>query len=293
MRVNGVEVEDTFAEAFDVKVSRILITAYDYELAFLSAREATGFATSIIMCPAEAGIDVPARREETPDGRVGVYIMICHPDESKLEKQVLARISQCVLPLPTTAVFNGIESDKTFRVGGKIRYFGDGFEEEVEVGGRRCWKIPVMEGEFIIEDSIGYTEGVAGGNIIIMGESMFSALMAAKAAVDAISRVEGAITPFPIVGAGSKVGSRRYKFLKASTNERFCPTLSDVVETELPENVKGVYEIVVNGLNLDVVRRAMREAILSAAKVPGVVKITSANFEGKLGRYKIWLPELI
>ncbi len=287
-----VKLDDTFAEAFDIKISRILITAFDYELAFSCAKEATGFATSIIMCPAEAGIDKAAKPDETPDGRAGVYIMICHPSEEKLEKQLLARVGQCILPAPTTAVFNGLpNAEKKFRIGYKIKFFGDGFEEEVEINGRKCWKIPIMEGEFIIEDSLGYTDGIAGGNFIIMAESQASALMAAKAAVDAISNVEGVITPFPIVASGSKVGSR-YKFLKASTNERFCPTLRNKVESELPSNVKGVYEIVINGISLDAVKEAMRVGILAAMKIPGVVKITAANFEGKLGRYKIWLNEL-
>ena len=293
MKIDGVVIEDTFAEAFDIKISRVLITAHDYEWALASAREATGFATSIIMCPAEAGIDKLAKQDETPDGRAGVFIMICHPDESKLEKQLLARIGQCILPAPTTAVFNGLpDAEKFFRIGYKIKFFGDGFEEEIVVNGRRCWKIPIMEGDFIIEDSIGYTNGIAGGNIIIMAETQASALMAAKAAIDAVSNIEGVITPFPIVASGSKVGSNKYKFLKASTNEKFCPSLVDKVDTVLPPNVRGVYEIVINGICLDVVKDAMKAAILSAIKIPGVVKITSANFEGKLGKHKIWLNEL-
>ncbi len=285
-------IEDTFAEAFDIKVSRILITAFDYHTAYECAKETTGFATSIIMCPAEAGVDRLAKPDETPDGRVGVYAMICHPDEEKLEKQLLARIGQCVLPYPTTSAFNGLpDAEKKLRVGYKIKFFGDGFEEEVVVGGRRCWKIPAMEGEFIVEDSFGVVDGIAGGNFVIMAETQASAFIAAKAAVDAISSVDGVITPFPIVASGSKVGSR-YKFLKASTNERFCPTLRDRVDSELPEGVKGVYEIVVNGVSLEAVKKAMRLGISVAEKVPGVVKITAVNFEGKLGRHKIWLNDL-
>ncbi len=284
--------EDTFAEAFDVKVSRLLITAFDYDLAVECARELTGFATSIIMCPAEAGIDVMAKPEETPDGRVGVYALICHPNEEKLEKQLLARIGQCVLPFPTTSAFDGLpNAERRLRVGYKIKFFGDGYEEEVEVNGRRCWKIPIMEGDFIVEDSFGCVDGIAGGNFVIMAETQASALIAAKAAVDAISNVEGAITPFPIVASGSKVGSR-YSFLKASTNEKFCPSLKERVDSELPENVKGVYEIVINGVSLEAVKKAMRLGIMAAMKVPGVVKITAVNFEGKLGRHKIWLNEL-
>ncbi|HIP63324.1 MAG TPA: formylmethanofuran--tetrahydromethanopterin N-formyltransferase [Archaeoglobus profundus] len=295
MIINGVEIEDTFAELFDIKIARILITALDYEWALIAAREAVGFGTSVIMCPAEAGIEKLASPEETPDGRAGVYIMICHPNEKNLEKQLIARIGQCVLTAPTTAVFDGFpESEKKFDVGNKIRYFGDGFEKQVEVGGRKCWSIPIMEGEFIIENDIGYINGLAGGNIIIMGENQTSALMAAKAAVDAISNVEGVITPFPggIVASGSKVGSKKYKFLVASTNEKFCPSLRDVVDTNIPSNVKSVYEIVINGISIEHIKKAMRIGILAATKVPGVIKITAANFEGKLGKHKINLLDL-
>ena len=295
MNVNGVEVEDTFAEVFDIKIARVLITAFSYDWALIAAREATGFATSVIMCPAEAGIERTAKPEETPDGRAGVYVMICHPNEKTLEKQLIARIGQCVLTAPTTAVFNGFpDSDKRFDIGNKIRLFGDGFEKRIEVAGRKCWAIPIMEGDFIIENDIGYVDGIAGGNFIVMGETQASALMAAKSAVDAISNVEGVITPFPagIVASGSKVGANKYRFLKASTNEKFCPSLRDVVESEIPKNVKGVYEVVINGVSLEAVKKAMRVGILSATKVPGVVKITAANFEGKLGRYRINLADL-
>jgi len=295
MIINGVEIEDTFAELFDIKIARILITALDCDWALIAAREAVGFGTSVIMCPAEAGIEKLASPEETPDGRAGVYIMICHPNEKNLEKQLIARIGQCILTAPTTAVFDGFpESEKKFDVGNKIRYFGDGFEKQVEVGGRKCWSIPIMEGEFIIENDIGYINGLAGGNIIIMGENQTSALMAAKAAVDAISNVEGVITPFPggIVASGSKVGSKKYKFLVASTNEKFCPSLRDVVDTNIPSNVKSVYEIVINGISIEHIKKAMRIGILAATKVPGVVKITAANFEGKLGKHKIDLSDL-
>ncbi|HIP58674.1 MAG TPA: formylmethanofuran--tetrahydromethanopterin N-formyltransferase [Archaeoglobus profundus] len=295
MIINGVEIEDTFAELFDIKIARVLITALDYDWALVAAREAVGFGTSIIMCPAEAGIEKLASPEETPDGRAGVYIMICHPNEKSLEKQLIARIGQCILTAPTTAVFDGFpESDKKFDVGNKIRYFGDGFEKQVDIGGRKCWSIPIMEGEFVIENNIGYINGLAGGNIIVMGENQTSALMAAKAAVDAISNIEGVITPFPggIVASGSKVGSRKYKFLIASTNEKFCPSLQDLVDTKIPRNVKSVYEIVINGISIEHIRKAMKIGILAATKVPGVVKITAANFDGKLGKHKIDLVDL-
>jgi len=296
MKVNGVEIEDTFAEAFGIKIARVLITAYDYEWAMVAATEATGFGTSVIMCPAEAGIEKKALPNETPDGRPGVYIQICHMSEKGLEQQLLARIGQCVLTAPTAAAFNGLpDADNKFDTGNKLRYFGDGYERQFELNGRKVWAIPMMQGEFIVENDIGYVDGVAGGNFIIMAENQPSALAAAKAAVQAMDDVEGVITPFPggVVASGSKVGANKYKFLKASTNEKFAPTLRNVVEdSQIPEGVKAVYEIVINGLTIEAVKEATRVGILAATKIPGVVKISAANFDGKLGKYKINLNEL-
>ncbi len=296
MKVNNVEVEETFAEAFDIKIARVLITAYDYYWALIAATEATGFGTSVIMCPAEAGIEIKAKPSETPDGRPGYYIQICHMSKKGLEEQLLARIGQCVLTAPTTAAFNGLpDAEEKFDTGGKLRYFGDGYEREVEIGGRKCWAVPMMEGEFIIEHEIGYTSGIAGGNFFILAETQGSALAAAKAAVDAIADVEGVITPFPggIVASGSKVGANKYKFLRASTNEKFCPSIRDKVEgTQIPEGVKAVYEIVINGLTVDAIKEAMRVGILAATRIPGVVKITAGNYGGKLGKHLIYLNEL-
>jgi len=296
MKVNGVEVEETFAEAFDIKVARVLITAYDYDWAYVAANEATGFGTSVIMCPAEAGIEKKALPSETPDGRPGYYIQICHMSKKGLEEQLLARIGQCVLTAPTTAAFNGLpDAEEKFDTGFKLKFFGDGYEREIEVGGRKCWAVPMMEGEFIIENEIGYTNGIAGGNFFIMAETQPSALAAAKAAVQAIADVEGVITPFPggIVASGSKVGANKYKFLKASTNEKFAPSIRDKVpDTQIPEGVKAVYEIVINGLNVDAVKEATKVGILAATKIPGVVKITAGNYGGKLGKHLIYLNEL-
>ncbi|MCC6027371.1 MAG: formylmethanofuran--tetrahydromethanopterin N-formyltransferase [Archaeoglobi archaeon] len=296
MKVNGVEVEETFAEAFDIKIARVLITAYDYYWAWVAANEATGFGTSVIMCPAEAGIEKKALPSETPDGRPGYYIQICHMSKKGLEEQLLARIGQCVLTAPTTAAFNGLpDVQDKFDTGFKLKFFGDGYEREVEVAGRKCYAIPMMQGEFIVESHFGYVSGIAGGNFFILGENQPAALAAAKAAVDAIADVEGVITPFPggIVASGSKVGANKYKFLKASTNEKFCPTLRDKVEgSQIPPGVKAVYEIVINGLNVEYVKKAMKVGILAATKIPGVVKITAGNYGGKLGKHLIYLKDL-
>lgn len=290
-----VEIEDTFAEAFPAYYSRILVTASIERWALIAAESTVGFGTSLIMCPSEAGIEGTVSPNETPDGRPGIIIQIWHPEKEKLEEQMLKRISQCAMTCPTTAVFNALESEIKTNTGYKIRFFGDGFEEKGQVKGRVVWKIPVMEGEFIIEESFGISEGIAGGNLVILGESQESALKAAEVAIERAHEVEGVIMSFPggVCRCGSKVGAEKYTFLRASTNHLFCPTLREKVpNSAVPTDVKSVYEIVFNGMSLDVVKKAMKLGIDVASKVEGVKKITAVNFGGKLGPYKIFLREL-
>ena len=297
MELNGVEIEDTFAEAFPIKIARVLITGATKKWALVAANEATGFGTSVIMCPAEAGVEKVVSGDETPDGRPGAYIQICTFGYKGLEVQLLSRLGQCVLTAPTAAMFNGLpDAEKQFDTGFKLKFFGDGFESEAEIGGRKSYRIPMMEGDFITEHSIGAQEGIAGGNFFILADNQMAALAAAENAVDAISKVEGVITPFPggIVASGSKVGSINYaKFMKATTNEKFSPSLkSKVDDTNVPADVNGIYEIVINGLNEDVIKKAMKAGIEEAVTVPGVKKISAGNFGGSLGPYKFNLKDL-
>lgn len=262
----------------------------------MAATEATGFATSVIMCPAEAGIEKLASPSETPDGRPGVYIQICNFNYEALEKQLIDRIGQCVLTAPTTAVFNGLpEAEKQFNTGAKLKFFGDGMESVTEIAGRKMHKIPIMGGDYLNEENIGAVAGIAGGNFFIFGDSQMSALTAAEVAVDAILELEGTITPFPggVVSSGSKSGANKYKFLKATANERFCPTIKDKVEnTEIPADVNAVYEIVINGLDEESIKTAMKAGIKAAVTVPGIKKISAGNYGGKLGKYQFKLHEL-
>lgn len=293
MELEGVEVEDTFAEAFPIKVARVLITAVNERWAMEAARETTGFGTSVIGCPAEAGIDKLLTQEETPDGRPGVAVMICHFKKDGIKEQLLGRLGQCVFTAPTTAMFNGLDAEEKLPI--KLHFFGDGYEYEKEVGGRKVWGIPMMEGDFICEEEYGVQAGVAGGNFFILAKDQMSALTAAENAVAAIRQVEGTITPFTggVVASGSKVGSK-YKFMHASTNEKFCPTLRDKVEgSQIPEGVNGVYEIVINGVSEEAVKNAMRIGIKAAVKVPDMVKISAGNFEGKLGKYQFQLKDVL
>ena len=296
-QLNGVEIEDTFAEMFPMWVGRVLITAENEKWALTAANVATGFASSIIMSPAEAGVEGLVSPEETPDGRIGALIQIYHRTRAALKNQMVLRIGQCIMTCPTTAAFDGLpEAKRKLKVGRSIRLFGDGFQRKDMVGDRKVWKIPVMEGVFIVEDTFGAAQAIAGGNFLILAENRSAGLKAAEEAVNAIkNNVRGVILPFPggVCRAGSKAGSLKYK-LKASTNHPYCPVIRKLIpESKVPENVKSVYEIVINGLNLDVVKQAMAEGIKAAVKVPGVVKISAGNYGGRLGPYKAYLKEVL
>ncbi len=297
MELNGVEIEDTFAEAFPIKIARVLITGATKKWALVAAQEAKGFGTSVIGCPAEAGIERLVNGDETPDGRPGVYMQICTFGYKNLEQQLLQRLGQCVLTAPTAAMWNGLpDAEKQFDMGYKLKFFGDGYESETNIGGRKAYKIPMMQGDFIAEHNIGAQEGIAGGNFFILADNQMTALTAAENAVDAISGMEGTITPFPggIVGSGTKTGANKYKFLKATTNEKFCPTLKDSVEgSNVPADVNGIYEIVINGLNESVITESMKAGIRAAVRVPGVKKISAGNYGGSLGPFKFHLKDMI
>ncbi len=293
MEINGVTIDNTYAEAFPTWVCRVIITAVTEEWAYKAALEATGFATSAIGCPCEAGIEGMLTGDETPDGRPGCAVLFC-ASKKKVKEQVLERVAECVLTAPTTAVFDGLP-DAEERIPVKLHFFGDGYEYQKEVGGRKCWVIPIMEGEYIGEEDFGIVKGVAGGNFFVMGENQMAALMGAQAAVDAIGGVCGVITSFPggIVASGSKVGSNKYKFMPASTNEKYCPTLREkVADSKIPAGVTAAYEIVIDGIDEESVADAMAEGIRAAVMVPGVKFISAGNFGGNLGPFKIDLHSL-
>ncbi|MDD1761978.1 MAG: formylmethanofuran--tetrahydromethanopterin N-formyltransferase [Methanothrix sp.] len=288
MEINGIAIDDTFAEGFPIKMARVLITAVTERWAIEAAREATGFGTSVIGCPAEAGIESIVSGEETPDGRPGVNILICNMGYKNLENSLLFRVGQCVLTAPTTSAFSGMpKAEKQFDTGRKLKFFGDGFEKQAEMYGKSVWTIPRMSGDFIVEQSFGAVDGIAGGNFLILAQNQSAGLMAAEAAVDAIGKVKGTITPFPggVVASGSKVGSK-YKFLKASTNTAFCTSLREDGVCTLSEDISSVFEIVINGVDKEAISAAMKAGINAACRVPGVLKISAANYDGKLGTHQ-------
>ena len=252
----------------------------------------TGFATSVIGCKCEAGIERFLAPEETPDRRPGVSILLFAMDKASVGKRLLERIGQCIMTCPTTACFNGLDGEETVQVGSQLRYFGDGFQGSKKLADRRFWRIPVMDGEFTVEESFAVQKAVGGGNIIILGTNEKKTLSAAGAAVRAMETIKDIILPFPngVVRSGSKVGSR-YKTLPASTNDAYCPTLKAVTDSSLPADVNCGLEIVIDGLTEDAVRQAMAAGIQAAAK-PGIRQITAGNYGGNLGQYKINLHDL-
>ncbi|MEJ7592989.1 MAG: formylmethanofuran--tetrahydromethanopterin N-formyltransferase [Planctomycetaceae bacterium] len=297
LQLNGVEIFDTFAEAFPIKAARLIITADNARWATTAATVMCGNATSVIACDVEAAIERAVAEEETPDGRPGVSVLVFGFSTDALGKALQSRVGQCVLTCPTTACYNGISDcpkEKQIRVGGGIRYFGDGFQIAKKFDNRRYWRIPTMDGEFVCEDYFGTVTGVAGGNLLICGTNAAAALAAAEAAVTAIGTGVDVALPFPggIVRSGSKVGSR-YPKLKASTNDAYCPTLRGLTKTELPANCHAVYEIVIDGLSFDAVQSAMKRGLHAAAASPNVIRITAGNYGGKLGKHHFHLRDLV
>jgi formylmethanofuran--tetrahydromethanopterin N-formyltransferase len=295
LAINNILIEDTFAEAFPMTAARVIVTAETPEWARTAGTIVTGYASSVIGCDAEAGIERLLPNSETPDGRPGIGLLFFAFNRDALQKAVVNRVGQCILTCPTTACYNGLPlvKEKTIRVGGNLRFFGDGYQFSKKLEGRRFWRLPVMDGEFICEDLFGTTKGVAGGNFLILGENQAAALAAAETAVAAIRQVPGVILPFPggIVRSGSKVGSR-YKKLRASTNDPFCPTLRGLVNSALPDGANAVYEIVIDGLDLPTVEEATRAGV-RAACLPGVVRISAGNYGGNLGPYHLHLHKLL
>ena len=295
MKINGVAIEDTFAEAFTMRVARLLITGRTLGWAREAAVKLTGFATSVIGCKCEAGIERELRDDETPDGRPGVSVLFLTMDKASLPEQLIVRVGQTVLTCPTTACFDGLpEAPDRLPVGKALRVFGDGFQASKVIGGKRYWRLPVMEGEFLIEETCGMLKGVGGGNFLILARDADAALAAAEAAVAAMSGLPGVILPFPggVVRSGSKVGSRRYKNLIATTNDAFAPTLKAVTQSQLPEVVNSVLEIVLDGTDGPSIEAAMRAGIRAACR-PGVQTITAGNYGGRLGPHHFYLRKIL
>jgi formylmethanofuran--tetrahydromethanopterin N-formyltransferase len=298
LTVKGVRIDDTFAEAFGMRATAVVITADSARWARQAALTMTGFATSVIGCGCEAGIDRALAAKETPDGRPGVRVLLFAVSTSELQKQLQARVAQCVLTSPGSACYAGLDGEEKLRLGDALRYFGDGWQISKRLGARRYWRLPVMDGEFVCEAATGLTkQAVGGGNLLIMGRTARATQAAAEAAAAAIAAVPDVIAPFPggIVRSGSKVGSK-YKGVVASTNDAYCPTLRGAVKTALDDDVGAVLEIVIDGLTSAAVAAAMRAGLAAIVRLGpkrGAVRVGAGNYGGKLGPHHYHLRDLL
>jgi formylmethanofuran--tetrahydromethanopterin N-formyltransferase len=294
LKIGPTTIEDTFAEAFGMKYSRLIITAHDTHWLDAALREFTGFGSSVIACDLEVGREIWLPPTATPDGRPGAAVLCFGFSQDALAKAVPVRTGQCLMTCPSAAVYDGLpDTDRRIPLGKQLRFFGDGFQKSKQVAGDRYWRIPVMDGEFLVQEQVGVASGVAGGNIILQARSLPVALQAARRTISVLDDLEGIITPFPggVARSGSKVGSR-YKNLKASTSEAFCPTLRGRVDTKLHDGVNAALEIVVDGISPEAVAGALSVA-LQAAAGEGVLAISAGNYGGRLGKYHFSLHELL
>jgi formylmethanofuran--tetrahydromethanopterin N-formyltransferase len=298
LTLQGIAVDDTFAEAFGMAATAIVVTAASPRWAAIAAASFTGFATSVIGCGVEAGMDRTLEPKDTPDGRPGIRILLFGFDRDGLARQLARRVGQCILTSPSSACYAGAPGPKRLKMGASARFFGDGFEVAKRLGGRRLWRVPVMDGEFICEHDTGLVEGaVGGGNLILIGRDETGLLAVAEAAAAAAGAVDGAILPFPggVVRSGSKVGGRT-KGMMASTNEAYCPTLKGRPGSALAPEARAVLEIVIDGLTAEAVAASMRAALHAAASVGapnGLLRVTAGNYGGKLGRFHFHLKDLL
>jgi formylmethanofuran--tetrahydromethanopterin N-formyltransferase len=301
LELNGVEIEDTFCEAFGAVFTRILVTAMSEKWAKIAANVATGYGTSTIHCDSEAGIDLLVPPDQTPDKRPGAILMFFKTKKEQMDSVLLNRVGQCILTCPTTACFDALEDsldpEKNFEIktGYKLKFFGDKFEEKEEKYPFESWRIPVMDGEFLVQSIFKVGKGVAGGNFLIIAENQKAGLASAEAAIEAIKGIKNVIAPFPggIARSGSKVGSK-YSFLNASTNDPLCPTLRSKIEnSQLKEGDNCVYEVILDGATEDSIKEAMKIGIHAAVKVEGVKRISAGNYGGKLGKFQYRLFDVI
>ncbi len=294
---NGVKIDDTFAEAFPMKVVRVIITAENHKWALNSAVSMTGFATSVIACGCEASIESILDPHLTPDNRPGVSVLLFSISGTELAKQLENRVGQCVLTCPTTSIFNGFQDGEPINLSKNLRFFGDGWQISKVIDNRRFWRVPTMDGEFLGEESTRLKKGVGGGNLLILARDTRSALKVAEVGVASIKNIPNVITPFPggVVRSGSKVGSK-YKSLTASTNEKFCPSLRNIIQgSQLSSEITSVMEIVIDGVNERDVFTAMKEsmkAMLDLGSSSGLIRISAGNYGGKLGQYHFHLEKI-
>tara|TARA_X000000950_G_scaffold118865_2_gene149014 strand:- start:22091 stop:22987 length:897 start_codon:yes stop_codon:yes gene_type:complete len=297
MKINNIEIWDTFAEAFPMKCSRLIVTAQNLYWAKQAAESFCGFATSVIACGCEIGIEKILSKDKTPDNRPGISILIFSVSSKELEKQILNRAGQCVMTSPTSALFSGNKGEIKIKLGNALRYFGDGYQISKMINEKRYWRVPVMDGEFLCEEFAYQMQGIGGGNFLILADTVKNALKAAEEAVKAMKKIKNTILPFPggVVRSGSKVGSK-YKSLIASTNFEYCPSIKSIVNSKLGKDIGAVLEIVIDGLTENDISNSIKagiNAILKMGPNTGIKVISAGNYGGKLGPYHFHIRKII
>jgi formylmethanofuran--tetrahydromethanopterin N-formyltransferase len=296
MKINGLEIEDTFAEAFEGLFCRLIVTAEGKRRLKKAVYSATAL-PSTVFGEAEGGVEGWLGKEKTPDGRDGAIIQIwvnyTKDGAGVLEHELSKRIRQGILVVPTTRVFNALESETQIDVMDTVGHCGDGYETTERRFDREMINIPIMMGDFLIERFLGFSKGIMGGNIWIYCDSVISGVEAGDTAVEAVAKVSEAITPFGTCSAGSKVETN-FPEIGPTTNHPYCPTLRGrIIDSKLPPHVESIPEVVINGTSMDVVKKAMKESIYAIKDIKGVIGISAGNFGSKLGKHKIFLRDLI
>ncbi|MEM2093968.1 MAG: formylmethanofuran--tetrahydromethanopterin N-formyltransferase [Candidatus Bathyarchaeia archaeon] len=293
------KIDDTFAEAFDGIFTRVIVTAKDRKRMQKAAYGSTAL-PSVVIGRVEGGVERFLKQYETPDGRVGAILQFwgaynqSHAKQSVdlFYRELSYRIRQGILVVPTTALYNSLETGEKLDLMSGVGHCGDGYESEEDYLGRRMIRIPLMMGDFLIERYIGRGFGIAGGNIWLFCKDEDAALKAGEKAIKAISKVHGVITPFDICSAGSKPETK-FPEIGPTTNHYYCPSLrKKIADSKVPENVNSIPEIVINGISLDAVKKAMGAAIHAVKNMPEVIKISAGNYGGKLGNHRIYLRDL-
>jgi formylmethanofuran--tetrahydromethanopterin N-formyltransferase len=295
-------IEDTFIEAFMGIYCRVIVTADDKETLRKATEDSTA-TPSVVIGRTEGGVERYLTPNETPDNREGAILQFwgeINPKKSfeeslgKFEKELSFRIRQDILVKPFTAVFDALQKpegklDMMERVG----HCGDGYEWEENLYGRNLIVVPLMVPDFVIERYLGYARGVMGGNFWVMCATKKALKEAGKKALDAIHQVKGVVTTFDICSAGSKPETH-FPLIGPTTNHLFCPSLKARLgkESKVPDGVGYIAEIVYNGVSVEALNEATKSGIDAARNVEGVVLISSGNYGGKLGQYKIRLREL-
>lgn len=311
-------IENTYFESFDGIYIRVIITAEDKKTLYRAAYDSTSTPGAVIG-RVEGGVEKFIDKSQTPDGRIGVIVQYWFglDDLEKFELELSYRIRQDVLTKPFTSVFaandlnldNSQESYQESSQGlyqwsinpagyigmmKQVGHCGDGYEWKEKLNGREIINVPISVPDFKIESKLPYYNGIMGANFWYMCKTKEAVINAGNAAIDAINGVNGVICPFDICSAASKVETN-YPWIGPTTNHPYCPSLKSKLanRSKVPENANYIPEIVINGVDMVSVNKAMKVGIDACLEFDDVIKISAGNYNGALGKYKVNLTDII